>query len=137
MRVERLNSSSIAPARRRDRAKGAQSDDFSSKLGVGAEAPAPVATAAPVHAVGGILAAQEVGDPTDGRSRGLKRGHDLLDRLEELRHALVMGTLSLSRIEGLAAFVAARKGQTSDPALAEILNEIEIRAAVELAKLGR
>ena len=33
--------------------------------------------------------------------------------------------------------MAAKRGQVDDPALAEILDEIEVRAAVELAKLGR
>ena len=90
-----------------------------------------------MSAVGGILAAQEVNDPTTGKSRGLKRGHDILDRLEEMHRALVVGTLSLTQVERLANFVSARKENVADPALAELLNEIEIRAAVELAKFGR
>jgi hypothetical protein len=137
MRVERLNSSGIAPARRRDKAGGAKSGGFASALGGGSEAATQVAGAAPVSAVGGILAAQEVNDPTTGKSRGLKRGHDILDRLEEMHRALVVGTLNLTQVERLANFVAARKENVADPALAELLNEIEIRAAVELAKFGR
>ena len=40
-------------------------------------------------------------------------------------------------VERLASVAAAKRGQVDDPRLVEILNEIEVRAAVELAKLGR
>ena len=33
--------------------------------------------------------------------------------------------------------VAAKRGQVDDPGLVRVLDEIEVRAAVELAKLGR
>jgi hypothetical protein len=84
-----------------------------------------------------VLAIQEVPDAGSGRSRGIRRGFDLLERLEQLRQALVMGTLTAAQIEHLAAFAAGRREQVNDAVLAEVLNEIEIRAAVELAKLGR
>ena len=50
--------------------------------------PAPtsnVTSAAPIGPVDGILAVQEVPTATDERSRGIKRGHDLLDRLDDIR----------------------------------------------------
>ena len=84
-----------------------------------------------------MLAIQEVADAGAGRGRGIRRGFDLLERLEQLRQALVMGTLSVTQIERLADLVAGQKELVNDAALAEVLNEIEIRAAVELAKLGR
>ena len=80
---------------------------------------------------------QEVADPTTGRSRGVRRGFDLLDQLDRLRRAIMLGSLSRAQIERLTDLVAARRDQVDDPALAELLNEIEVRAAVELAKLGR
>jgi hypothetical protein len=43
--------------------------------------------------------------------------------------------LPISTIERLEKLVASERAHTTDPALNEILNEIEVRAAVELAKL--
>ena len=49
---------------------------------------------------------------------------------------MLEGRLSVEAIERLAAQAAAGRAQVRDPRLAEILNDIELRAAVELAKLG-
>jgi hypothetical protein len=43
----------------------------------------------------------------------------------------------LPQAKQLKSLAAGARGSVDDPVLAEILNEIEIRAAVELAKLGR
>jgi len=52
-------------------------------------------------------------------------------------HGLLFGNLPVSTVEKLAKMAQAQKDKVSDPRLAEILTEIEIRAEVELAKLGR
>jgi hypothetical protein len=49
----------------------------------------------------------------------------------------VLGSLTEPQIEQLKSLAAGGRGSVNDPILADILNEIEIRAAVELAKLGR
>ena len=137
MRVDRISPSRPAVTRRSERSKSTESGGFARALRSDAPASSAIGGAAPVNPVSAVLAAQEVQDSTSGRSRGLRRGFDLLERLEVLRRALIMGTLTVEQIEHLAAQVSSRKEGTVDPALAEILNEIEIRAAVELAKLGR
>jgi hypothetical protein len=84
-----------------------------------------------------LLSLQEVSDSTEGRSRARRRAEDLLDRLEELRLAIALGEVPLDRLEDLARVLGQRQGMADDPKLAQIINEIEIRAAVELAKRGR
>jgi hypothetical protein len=89
--------------------------------------------------VGGIealLAAQEAGDGTQGRSRGKARAEALLDSLDELRSDILAGGVSPGRLRAIADLVATQRGEVSDPKLAEILDEIDLRAQVELAKLG-
>jgi hypothetical protein len=61
----------------------------------------------------------------------------LLDRLDELRLGLLGGRLSMAALERLTLLVAENRGKVDDPRLTQILDEIEVRAAVELAKLGR
>ncbi len=79
---------------------------------------------------------QEVPDATGGRSRGIAHGTDLLDRLDEIRLALLGGTIPYDTLIALQRRVGARKRTATDARLAEILDEIDVRTAVELAKLG-
>jgi hypothetical protein len=50
---------------------------------------------------------------------------------------LLLGTIPASRLESLAQQIRAKREQVSDPRLDQILDDIELRAAVELAKLGQ
>lgn len=92
-------------------------------------------------AVGGIaalLATQGVGDSLEreARKRMVDYGNDLLDKLEELRHGLLMGAIPKEKLIALAQMVRSRRDMPSDPNLSELLNEIELRVEVELAKLS-
>ena len=87
-----------------------------------------------------VLALQEAPDATTrnrARQRAKERGTLMLDHLEEIRMGLLMGTIPLAKLEQLASLVRAKREQIDDPKLLEILDEIELRAAVELAKLSR
>ncbi len=87
-----------------------------------------------IGSLGALLAVQEVPDASEERRRARERGTALLDQLEQIRIALLSGRLPRTVLEQLSAMVAARRGQVSDPQLSAILDEIELRAAVELAK---
>ena len=86
-----------------------------------------------------VLALQEAPDATRGRARkrARERGDMMLDHLEEIRMGLLLGTVPMAKLEQLAQLVRAKREQIDDPKLLEILDEIELRAAVELAKLSR
>ena len=96
------------------------------------EAKAPQAVAR----VDALIAAQEVSDQGGGGG-ARRRGQDMLDRLDEIRHGLLTGTLSRARLGELNELVREQRGAVSDPGLAQILDEIELRARVELAKLDQ
>jgi len=85
-------------------------------------------------AVDGLLALQEVGDATSEASRAKASAQGLLDQLDELRHALLVGTIDPAKLRELQDRVRAERIKVTDPKLAGILDEIELRAAVELAK---
>jgi hypothetical protein len=88
--------------------------------------------------IGGILAAQSVddrGSPQERRRRA-QRGLELLDRLEEVRRGLLLGSIPKDRLADLVRLVRDRRERGTDPVIARLLDEIELRAAVELAKLG-
>ncbi len=92
-----------------------------------------------VTSVGGVIAVQEVEDSTQGRSRGLLIGYgdELLDRLEEIRLEVLLGAVSKERLADLAHQMRRKRQQVDDPRLNEIIDEIELRTEIEIAKLTR
>ncbi len=48
-----------------------------------------------------------------------------------------MGAISESKLSALMRTVRENRDQVDDPRMAAVLDEIELRAAVELAKLGK
>jgi hypothetical protein len=91
---------------------------------------------APLATVDALLALQGEGDVGERRRRSLKRGHDLLDRLDGLKVALLSGRVATADLQRLTAKLAERRDITDDPRLDDLLSHIELRAKVELAKLG-
>ena len=88
-----------------------------------------------IGAMGGLLGAQEVDEREAKRHKAVKKGRLTLDVLSQLRDALLIGSLPHSTIAQLEHLVAQERQLNNDPPLNDILNEIEVRAAVELAKL--
>jgi hypothetical protein len=136
MRIDRFSGPKTTGPRRAGRA-APSGGGFARALAGAPEDSAAPAGASPVQALTALLAVQEVDDAAEGRRRARQRAEGLLDRLEELRLAIMLGEVPLARLETLAQQLGERRETVSDPKLAEILNEIEIRAAVELAKHGR
>ncbi len=97
--------------------------------------PAATAPAPPAPPVEGLFALQEVADELNGRRRAVARANTLLDRLEDLRVALLAGRLPRTQLEQLRELAREHGPAADDPQLAAILGEIELRVAVELAKL--
>ncbi len=92
-----------------------------------------------VVGIGGIFAAQNVNDQDSSpqeRRRRAQRGIDILDRLEEVRRGLLLGTIPKDRLADLARMVREKRERGADPVISRLLDEIELRASVELAKLG-
>jgi len=94
-----------------------------------------VSGSAPINPVDAVWALQEVPDSTDGRSKGLMRAEEMLDALEDVRKGLLLGAISVPNLRTLADMARNQKAKTEDQKLNSILEEIELRAEVELAKL--
>ena len=86
------------------------------------------------NSISGVLGVQEVDDALAQASKGKLRAQDILDRLEDLRLELLTGSISREKLLQLTRLVNARRSQITDPRLAEVLDEIDLRAQVELAK---
>ena len=132
MRVEGNRPVRSSAARRDDRVGG--SGNFAEAVG-GEPISAP-ATAAPPTGIGALFALREVGDSTAERRKAMARANHILDRLGDLQLGLLTGAIDRQSLADLAASARAARGATADPGLQGVLNEIELRAAVELAKLS-
>ncbi len=76
-------------------------------------------------------------DATERKKRQVRRGHDLLDGLDKLKAALLGGIVPTSQLTQLKIQLEQRRENTDDPRLEDLIGHIELRVAVELAKLGR
>lgn len=110
-----------------------------SGFSVPVDGPAKTSSAAPstnVTALDAILALQADEPPSQRRARQSKRGQDALDVLERLEQALLLGhapgalRAELERVQKGAE-------ATGEAGLDDVLLEIDIRLAVESAKLDR
>lgn len=96
---------------------------------------ASVSAASGVMGVEALIALQEVGSPLERRRRSVARAGRILDVLEGLKVALLGGELGPADLERLRRAVREERSATEDPGLEGLLDEIETRAEVELAKL--
>lgn len=90
-----------------------------------------------VSGVNQLLGLQEVDDPLNGKRQARQYGGNILDQLDELRLQILEGRISKERLMQLSRSVSARRATVSDPQVLEILDEIDLRAQVEIAKFMR
>lgn len=99
-----------------------------------ASAPLAAAGASAVSDLSALMALQGVESPLERRRRAVRRGRGLLDRLDELKIALLSGEAGEGALDRLARNLREERQSDSDPALNGLLDQIDLRAAVELAK---
>ena len=87
--------------------------------------------------VDALLALQGAEDPTERASRGRmrQRADDILDELDKVRMAMLKGDLTVGHMVNIADVVASHREKISDPHLTALMDEVDLRAQVELAKL--
>lgn len=94
-----------------------------------------VSDIAAASAVGTMLALQEISEEEVRRRKLAQQGKNMLDELENLRRDLLIGAIPGERLQGLARQLSVQKQSVADPRLAALIDDIELRVAVELAKL--
>lgn len=104
-----------------------------------AEEDAPVSIAGSLSGADVLLTAQMIteDDEEELRKKNLQRGKKLIEKLEEIRDGLLIGSLSKERLIEIARYVREQPFPAADSQIQEILAEIELRVEVELAKLTK
>ena len=86
-------------------------------------------------ALQGVDAVDATNPDGKGKNRAaVERGESLLKELDAIRIGLLTGSLSVHQLTQLQNKLATRTETISDPTLKTVLDDIELRVAVELAK---
>lgn len=136
MKIDHTRRVSASTIRKAGKAGGTSSGEFAKLLGAQEETEQATATRA-AGPVDSLYAIQEAGDQGGGANeRAQRHGEALLARLEQIRDGMLLGTIPVSQLRELARTASTQRQGFVDPRLASVLDEIELRARVELAKLG-
>jgi hypothetical protein len=127
-------SGPAAPAKQAG-ARRATSGSFSLPQDDATPAPSGAGAARTVGGIEALMALQGVESVEERRRRAVKRGHRALDLLDEIKIALLGGSLTSEMVHKLRAAAAGLKDRAGDPLVDEVLAEIELRVEVELAKV--
>lgn len=137
MKIDGSGTVRSTTVRRGERSGSARGGDFARVLGSDSDAKAPeVSGSTAIGGIDALLALQAVDSAGDWRERGKARGNGILDRLDELRVAILSGAIPRATLSEIGRLARAEREAVADPRLAEILDEIDLRAQVELAKRG-
>jgi hypothetical protein len=88
-----------------------------------------------VSSIDALLTLQDVEGPTEWRKKAVRRANVILDVLDALKIDVLEGVIQPHTLGRLTDAVRRERMRTGDPKLEDVLDEIETRAAVELAKL--
>jgi hypothetical protein len=119
-------------------ARGAGGEGFqiaTPQASSGAGQASSVSAASGLMGVEALLALQDIGGPLERKRRAVRRAGFILDVLDEIKVALLDGELEAGDLDRLRRAVRDERANTEDPKLEAVLDEIELRAAVEVAKL--
>lgn len=102
------------------------------------ETTASTASTAPVADISPLLSLQEVSDEEGRRQKSLQQGRQSLEMLDQLRREILSGQANAGMIQRMQRQVEQiRQNTPPGPRLQEIMNDIELRLAVEAAKLEK
>ncbi len=112
---------------------------FGSMLVGGAKEADAASAAHSVARVDALLSIQAAENPTEraSRRRMHQRSERILDELDQIRMGLLTGNMTVGHVLNVADVVAAHREKITDPKLTAILDEIDLRAQVEIAKIRK
>ncbi len=95
----------------------------------------PVASLRTVGGIDALIALQGQDETAERRRRAVARGRTALDALDELKVEVLSGTPGPSTLMRLKSVTAELTDGSGDPKLDALMTEIELRVAVEIAKM--
>lgn len=139
MKIEGPNRTSKTSGTGKSGKAGEADGSFEDFVAMGATKTSAATPTKSIAMVDALLAVQGAEDPTAraARRRMTQRADNLLDGLDKIRTGLLTGTLTLGHCIDVADVVASHREKITDPALSALLDEIDLRAQVEIAKMRK
>ncbi len=127
---------SASGAKKADSSKGDANVDFSQYVTSGVSEASGVSATQSIAQLDVLLAVQEAEDPTKraAKARAQLRSNNILEKLDQIRIKMLGGDLTIGHMIDVADVVASHRDKIDDPVLTTIMDEIDLRAQVELAK---
>jgi hypothetical protein len=103
----------------------------------GSEQSSAPSTTGSIASVDALLMVQATEDPAQQKTqkRMRERANGILQELNQLKVALLSGNVTIGHAISIADVVASHREKITDPELSTLLDEIDLRAQIELAKL--
>ena len=135
MYVNQIRNTAISASNGKRRLTGGSGFDAHLGGGQAVSGGAKTSVSSQVVAMDALMALQAV-NPDGGRKREqVDRSNALLDELESLKADLLSGKVDGTRLQRISELVA-RHAVVDDPALADLIAQIDLRAQVEM-EIGR
>lgn len=101
----------------------------------GASSTSATTSVASTSSLSNLLSLQEINDDGQSKRKALQQGNDMLDSLDKLRHSILTGSVPIHVLRNINSQLSAKKQYITDQSLLDIMDDIELRASVELAKI--
>lgn len=137
MKIEGPNKTGSASKTKKSGGSSAVGGSFSDFIASAPKESAPTTTTRSIAHVDSLLSVQGAEDPAQGasRKRMRQRATDILGELDKIKMGMLNGSLTVGHMVDIADVVASHRERITDPKLTAIMDEIDLRAQVELAKM--
>ena len=133
MKVDQTRRNSLPGVKPSSGSRGVKSSNFDSLL-VSEQKIDPVASTNRISSVDAVVAMQEITDDNKDERSAKNRANSILDKLEDIRMGLLLGQIPKSKLVELSKILKEARENSVDSNLLEIIDDIELRAKIELAK---
>lgn len=134
MKVDQTRRNSLPGVKPSSGSRGVKSSNFDSLL-ISEQKIDPVASTNRISSVDAVVGMQEITDDNKDERGAKNRANLILDKLEDIRMGLLLGEIPKSNLEELSKVLREARENSVDSKLLEIIDDIELRAKIELAKL--
>ncbi len=134
---ETKGSNGAAKAKKTSSSQASGKADFSQYVHGGVSEASGADATQSIAQLDALLSVQETEDPMQrsARKRAYVRADAILNKLEEVRMKMLGGNLTLGHMIDVADVVASHRDKINDPQLTAIMDEVDLRAQVEIAKV--
>ena len=139
MKIEGPSKSQKAGKSSKSSKSGKTDGTFGAMVTSAAKETAGTAATQSIARVDALLAVQGVESSTEGKAKRQmrERGDKILRQMDHLRLGLLTGNLTLGQVVDIADVVASNREKINDPEMSAVLDEIDLRAQIEIAKMRK